>query len=132
MAEEKYSYEKLGENGKMETAGEYTIDHDGSITGHIVVNVKAWFDENPEERKRLGWIKHLHPDPKLIGYDPQQEYLTVTVTQVDEYTVTDTYHIMRKTEQMLALEEILDSLGVFHENGPQGDVYETVGGLHFF
>ena len=34
-----YSYEKLVD-GKLKTANEYTIDHDKSITGKFVVNVK--------------------------------------------------------------------------------------------
>ena len=48
---EKWSYEKL-ENGKMKHCP--VNDYDGSVTGHIVFGVAAWFDENPEERKRLG------------------------------------------------------------------------------
>lgn len=48
-----WSYEKLDEEGKIKTiAGDYTNDADGKITGRIVMNVKAWFDENPEERIR--------------------------------------------------------------------------------
>ena len=42
MAEEKYSYEKLKENGEVETAGEYTIDHDGSHVEQFYCGEKAF------------------------------------------------------------------------------------------
>ena len=62
-----HRYEKLDENYKMKYCPAH--DYDGSVTGHIVINVKAWFDENPEERKRLGWIKHLY-------YESNEELLS--------------------------------------------------------
>ena len=44
-----WTYERLDENGNVQHCP--AIDADGSVTGRIVVNVKAWFDENPEERR---------------------------------------------------------------------------------
>ncbi len=126
---ETYEYEKLV-NGKRETVGQYTIDHDGSITGRIVVNVKAWFDENPEERKRLGWIKHIHPDREELGCNPQTHYIITSVRQVDEYTIIDEYRALPKTEEMLALEELMDSIGAYYDN--QDDEVHYVDGLRFF
>ena len=48
---------KLDEKGEIKYLP--GADMDGSITGHVVFGLKAWMDENPEERKRLGWIKHI-------------------------------------------------------------------------
>ena len=53
----RHSYMRLKEDGTIEHCPTY--DYDGKITGKIVVNVQAYFDENPDERKRLGWIKHI-------------------------------------------------------------------------
>ena len=116
---EKWSYEKL-ENGKMKHCP--VNDYDGSVTGHIVFGVAAWFDENPEERKRLGWVKRIHHDRSKIQYDRQTQFLSVSTKIIDRYTVEDEYHVMDKSEEMLALEEISDALS--------GDVF-GVSGFHF-
>ena len=105
MAEQKWSYEKLDENYKIKTAP--MNDFDGKVTGHIVFGVKQWFDENPEERKRLGWIKHLHKDPKEVEYNHQTQYLVRQTRQVDEQTIEDVYHVMDKSEEMMRLEETM-------------------------
>ena len=106
MAEKnKWSYQKLDtETGKIKYAP--VNDFDGSVTGHIVFGVPTWFDENPEERKRLGWIKHIQHDPKDIEYNKRTQYLVQSVRQVDEYTVEDEYHVMDKSEEMMRLEEL--------------------------
>lgn len=122
-----YTYEKLVD-GKRETVGEYTIDHDKSITGKFVVNVKAYFDENQEERIRLGWTKHIHPDRELI-YDKQTHYLVTLPKQIDEYTIEDQYYALPKSEDMLELQEMLESLGVYYDGAD--DDMDTFAGIHF-
>lgn len=101
-----YDYEKLDENYKVKYCP--MNDYDGSVTGHIVFGVKAWFDENPDERKRLGWTKHLKPETKDIEYNRQTQYLQRSIHRIDEYTVEDVYHVADKSEEMMALEEIME------------------------
>lgn len=113
MSEVKYRYEKIDENGK--TIYCPLNDYDGSVTGHIVFGVKAWFDENPEERKRLGWIKHIVHGTSEVDYDSQTQYLAMTTNTIDEYTVEDEYHVMTKSEEMLALEDMLEAM---HQDFP--------------
>ena len=103
-----WGYERLNEKYEREAInGEYHNDADGKITGHIVINVKAWFDENPEERIRLGWIKHIHPSTKDIEYNKQSQYLIASVRVIDEYTIIDEYHVMDKSEEQMRLEELM-------------------------
>ena len=102
-----WKYEKLDENNELQTIYNYKNDTDGSITGHIVINVKAWFDENPEERKRLGWIKHIIHDSNEIQYNKQTQYLVESAKTIDEYTVEDEYHVLDKSEEMMRLEELM-------------------------
>ena len=99
-----WHYEKLDENYKLKHAP--MNDLDGKITGRYVFGLKQWFDENPEERKRLGWIKHIHYDRKDIEYNPRTQYITTTTRQIDEYTVEDVYHVMDKSEEMMRLDEL--------------------------
>ncbi len=106
--ETNYTYEKFDENGKVTYCP--GNDYDGSITGHIVMNVKAWFDENPEERKRLGWIKHIHHSSRDIEYNPDTQRIVWSEKQIDEYTIEDEYHVVDKSEEMLRLEELLSAL----------------------
>lgn len=96
-------YERLKDDGKIERAP--VNDFDGKITGRIVFGVQAWFDENPEERKRLGWIKHITKDSKEIEYNHQTQYLTKATNIIDEYTVEDEYRVMDKSEEMMRQEE---------------------------
>ena len=107
----KWYYEKLGEKGELKHCP--MNDHDGSVTGHIVFGVPAWFDENPEERKRLGWIKHITQDTRDIEYNHQTQYLTHMVVQVDDYTVRDEYSVMDKSPEMLRLEELEGGRGYY-------------------
>ena len=106
--ETNYTYEKFNENGKVTYCP--GNDYDGSITGHIVMNIKAWFDENPEERKRLGWIKHIHHSSRYIEYNPDTQRIVWSAKKIDEYTIEDEYHVVDKSEEMLRLEELLSAL----------------------
>lgn len=100
-----WRYEKLDENMELQYCP--MDDKDGSVTGHIVLNVPAWFDENPEERIRLGWIKHIYHDEDEIEYNRQTQFLVISTKQVDEYTIEDVYHILDKSEDQLLFEEML-------------------------
>lgn len=98
-----WSYEKLKEDGKIEFVHTNKNDFDGSITGHVVFGVKEWFDEHPEERVRLGWVKHIHHNPEKYGieYNKQTQYLEKTVKRLDAYTCEDVYEVKYKTEDMM-------------------------------
>lgn len=106
-------YEKLDDQYEVKTCYPNENDYDKSITGHFVYNVHAWFDENPEERKRLGWIKHIRHSKEEImeivgGWNPQTQNLITTQIQIDDWTVEDTYHVLDKSEEQLLFEEMLD------------------------
>ena len=115
MAEQKWVYEKLDENGKIKTLP--TNDSKGEITGKFIIGLPEYFDEHPEERKRLGWIKHIRHNVNEINYNKQNQYLRRTVIQIDEYTIEDVYEIFDKTEELLLLEEELDSIGYMGGTG---------------
>lgn len=102
-------YERLNEEGKLEHAPQNDID--GKITGRFVYGLKAWFDEHPEERKALGWTKHIYYDTKDMEYNRQTQFLTVTVRAVDEWTVEEQYHVVDKSEEMMRLDEVLNRSG---------------------
>lgn len=114
MAEERitWTYEKLDEKGKLKYLP--VNDYDGKETGKIVFGLKAWMDENPEERKRLGWIKHIHYSGKEIKerwpYDHHTQWLKQVTKQVDEWTIEDDYHVMDKSEDMMLLQELLPAV----------------------
>lgn len=97
-------------------------DHDGSITGHLVINVPAWFDEHPEERKRLGWIKHITHKRSEVEYNKQTQYLLKTIKQIDPYTIEDEFHIMDKGEEQLLFEEQLRIADLSNEYEPVGNI----------
>ena len=104
-----WGYVKLDEHGKRKSPP--MNDFDGKATGKIVFGVKNWLDENPEERKRLGWIKCIHHTKKeireIVGdWNPQTQNLIVSQKQIDEYTVEDVYHVMDKSEEQLLFEEM--------------------------
>lgn len=103
-------YEKFDEE-KLSTKRLPMNDLDGSIAGKIIMNLPEYFDENPEERKRLGWVKHITKDIKEMEYNRQTQYYVRTVKTIDDYTVEDVYHIMDKSEEMLLLEELLEAVG---------------------
>ena len=105
MEEENWTYEKLMEDGTIKTIDKsFVNDTDGSITGHIVMNVHAYFDENPSERIRLGWTKHITHNPKDVDYNHQTQFLTMQTHQVDDWTIEDAYYILDKSEDQLAFE----------------------------
>lgn len=86
-------------------------DENGAITGKCIIGLKEWFDENPEERKRLGWTKHItHKPDEIIGYDPQTMYALRSVKTIDEYTVEDVFHLVEKSEEMMLFEEMYETL----------------------
>lgn len=116
-----WEYEKLDENGDMKTLPPHDLD--GAITGRKILNLKSWMDENPEERIRLGYIKHIHPREDSVEYNRQTQYLVQSLRQIDDYTVEDVYHVLDKSEDQMALEEMLESAvpGV-----------TTIGGFTFF
>ena len=125
----RWNYEKLDEN--METQYLPTNDPDGSITGRIVMNVPAWMDENPEERKRLGWIKHIEYDDKEImamyPHNPQTQVLVQSVRVLDDYTIEDTYRVIDKSEEMMRLEELMQSMAPMITFGAV--IYDAQGGV---
>lgn len=108
MAEPKWHYEKLEiVDGKTVLKRAPMNDYDGKVTGHIVFGVQQWFDENPEERIRLGWVKHIHKETKDIEYNRQTQYLEQNTREIDEWTVEDEYYIMDKSEEMMRMEETM-------------------------
>ena len=121
-----WTYEKLKEDGKIETVTMNKNDFDGSITGHIVFGVKEWFDEHPEERIRLGWVKHIHHNPEKYGieYNKQTQYLEKTVKRLDAYTCEDVYEVKYKTEYMMRRAEESGYI----PNGWEGDSIAFYGG----
>lgn len=104
MAELKYYYEKLDEKGRIRTAP--MNDADGKITGRHVFNLKAWLDENPDEARRLGYIKHITHSTKDIEYNHATQYLVNSPRRIDEYTVEDDWKIMDMSEEQMRLAEI--------------------------
>ena len=117
MATNHWYYEKLDKDGKLKRAPMH--DENGKVTGKHIINLKCWFDENPAERIRLGWIKHYTKTRKELKeemqWDPQTQFLVSTAKMVDEYTCEDEYHIVNKSEQQLAFEE-MQSVGEWGEN----------------
>lgn len=117
---EKYSYIKL-EDGEIKYLP--LSDPNGKIVpGKHIIYLKEWMDENPEERKRLGWIKQIHQDIKEIEYDKQTQCLQRYATWIDPYTIKDEYIVIDKSEEIMLLEELLDTVNYG---------YITIGGLNF-
>ena len=104
--EERYYYTKL--DGKGEETYLPNNDYNGTITGtgKCVLNIKAWFDENPEIRKSLGYIKVITPSIDDLEYNKQTQYIEWSKAFIDEYTIMRTPHIINKSEEMLRLEEL--------------------------
>ena len=106
MADKNWYYEKLDENMEIKRCPQ--DDKEGKETGKFILNLPAYFDENPEERKRLGWIKHITHEPnEVIVYNRQSEYVVKSTKQVDEWTVEDIFHVLPKSEEQLLFEEML-------------------------
>ena len=123
-----WTYEKLDESYNVKECP--MSDPDGSITGHVVLGLKQWFDENPEERIRLWWTKHIHPETKEIEYNKQMQYLVKSIRVIDEYTVEDVYHVMDKPEEMLLLEDMLDALGMLWVDDGESGITWRMGGMN--
>lgn len=102
----KWRYEKYDENFKRTMCPAH--DDDGSITGKVIINLKSYFDENPEERIRLGWIKHYYyPIEELEEmYDEQTQFYQLATKMIDDYTMEDYVMVFDKTEDMMTYEEI--------------------------
>ena len=99
-----WQYEKQQEDGKIKIAP--MNDPNGEITGHCVFGLKQWFDENPEERIRLGWVKHImHTVEKYVEYNKQTQYVMRSHKVIDEYTYEDEYRVFDKTEAMMRRQE---------------------------
>lgn len=105
MAEVSWDYRKLDENYEIQHAPQNDID--GSITGKIVIGLKQYFDENPIERIRLGWIKCIWGDRKSVEYNKQSQYLVSVQERVDPYTVREVFRVVDKSEEQMLLEELL-------------------------
>ena len=116
-----YYYERMGEDFEMQSCP--IDDKDGSITKQAIVyadgsvgyksilNVPKFFDENPEIRKALGWVKHITYDDKEIQEEwphTQSQFVVKTIKQIDEYTIEDEYHVLDKSEEQMAFEEMLE------------------------
>lgn len=107
MDEIKYDYEKLDEEtGKIKYCPMHDLD--GKITGQLIYGLQAWFDENPEERKALGWIKHIHHPTTEVDYNRQTQYLVNVPNRVDQWTIEDNWKILDKSEEQMRLEELLN------------------------
>lgn len=111
----RWEYLRLREDDTMQHCP--AVDADGAVTGHIVIGVKAWFDEHPEERIALGWTKHIMYDYDEIKerwpHNPQTQVLVRTTKQVDEWTIEDEYHVLEKSEEALLMEEIFNTSGLY-------------------
>lgn len=111
-------YERMGEDLKIERCPQ--DDKDGKVTGKCILNLPKWFDENPAERIRLGWTKHIYYEDKEIKEKwphTQSQYLVQSTKQVDEYTVEDDYHVLNKSEEMMLFEEMLNTVQGFYGDG---------------
>lgn len=113
--ENNWTYEKLDENYEVKSCP--MNDTDGKITGQIIIGLPQWFDENPEERKRLGWIKHIHHEEKDVDYNKQTQYVVCATREIDEYTIEDVYHVLDKSEEMFLFEEMLEVYGLHSDGG---------------
>lgn len=119
---ENYEYEKFDpEAGEVKMCPQ--DDKDGKETGKCILNLPKWFDENPEERIRLGWIKHIHhSENEMLDYDPQTEFIVKSTKQVDAWTVEDVLHVLKKSEDQLAFEEML-SVATWGSSGGGGFMF---------
>ena len=116
MAEEmSWHYEKLDEKGRVRWAP--PNDADGKITGHHVFGLKAWFDENPDERIRLGYIKHITHKTEGIDYDPATQYLVNSIKRVDDHTIEDDWQIMDMSPEQMRLRELSTNGAWFDDDG---------------
>ena len=104
MEELKWYYEKLNDKGQVERAP--LNDPDGKITGRHIFNLPAWFDENPEERIRLGYVKHITHPVKDIEYNRRTQYLVNALKRIDAHTVEDDWKILDMSEEQMRMSEL--------------------------
>lgn len=121
MAKDTWNYQKIDENGKIKHCP--ANDLDGKITGQLVFGLKAWFDEHPEERIRLGWTKHINHSTKDINYNRQTQYLSRGVRRIDEWTTEDVWYILDKSEEQMRLEELMNNSSYFYDDGDSDVVF---------
>ena len=116
-----WDYEKLDEEGKKITVTNYTIDSKKEYTGQFVFNVKAWFDEHPDEWVARGWTKHIHYETKEIKqkwpHNAQTQILVKGINRVDEHTIEDVYYVIDKSEEMMRLQEMLGAVDSWFDGG---------------
>lgn len=103
-------YEKLDENYKPLLLP--INDNDGSITGKIIINLQSYFDENPELRKSLGWVKHIKIQLEKNDYDSQTQRVIFSSKRIDEFTIEDECHFIDKTEEQMLYEELQIGSGI--------------------
>lgn len=96
-------YKKMDENYKVVECPRNDVY--GKITGKILLNLPAYFDENPDVRIALGWTKVLQYEMEELKYDPQTEYCISGTRRIDDYTVEEYPIVLKKTEEQLAAEE---------------------------
>ena len=127
-----YRYERMDEKNNIQICP--LNDYDGSIakTGNCIIGLKAWFDENIERRKELGWIKHYYYTKNsevledLPEYDYMLHYLTLSTETIDAYTVRDRYHLIEKTDEDYELEEQLSTMNIYVPSGTM--IVDSMGG----
>ena len=116
-----WDYEKLDEEGKKITVTNYTIDSKKEYTGQFVFNVKAWFDEHPDEWVARGWTKHIHYETKEIKqkwpHNAQTQILLKGINRVYEHTIEDVYYVIDKSEEMMRLQEMLGAVDSWFDGG---------------
>ena len=114
-----WTYERLDENGNIQHCP--ANDVTGEVTGRIVIGVKQWFDENPEERIARGWIKHIKYEYKevreMYPFDLQTQVLVQSIRNIDEHTIEDVYHVLDKSEEAMLLEEVYNTTGLYIPTG---------------
>ena len=114
-----HTYERYNEDGKVVHCPMHDLD--GKITGQYVMGVKEWFDENPEERIKRGWVKHIKWDYKEVRekwpFNPQTHIIQCNPKWLDEWTVQDDYIIMPKSEEMLWFAEMASTMGLTFTTG---------------
>jgi len=115
-------YEKLQDDMTLKLCPRDDLDR--SITGKCIYGLPAWFDENPQERKRLGWIKHIRASKKSVEYDNQTQFLIKGMVMIDDYTVQDVIYVMDKTEEMMSKEEVNSTLAADYDGLLTGGVFD--------
>lgn len=88
-------------NGKLEIAP--TNDLDGKLSGKPVIGFQAWLEENPEEAKRIGFVKVVDHEE---DYDHNRFYTIERHEEHDDGSIHIFYDLHEKTEEMILLNEL--------------------------